>query len=335
MTIQALAYIGVRAKDIEDWASYGTRQVGLQLVDRSSRSLALRMDDRKQRIAVEEDGGEGIGFFGWEVADAAALDRFAARLDGRGIRVERGGRALAGQRAVEDLVVLSDPLGNRVEICHGPQVSGDAFVPGRTHSGFRTGALGLGHVVLGVARIGDVARFYQDDLGFGLSDYYDSPLTARFLHVNPRHHSLAFVQGGGDAVHHLMLEHFSLDDVGQGYDLAQIEEGRLAVTLGRHCGDYMTSYYTRTPSGFMIEHGWGGRLIDPATWQAAERLEGPSLWGHERSWLPPEKRKAALDMRLGNAARGLRRPVQVLDGNYNRMPGACPWWDSLHDAAAD
>ena len=34
-------------------------------------------------------------------------------------------------------------------------------------------------------------------------------------------------------------------------------------------------------------------------------------------------------MRLKNAENGLRRPVQVIDGNYNLMDGVCPWWDSV------
>jgi hypothetical protein len=112
-------------------------------------------------------------------------------------------------------------------------------------------------------------------------------------------------------------------------DLALAEPGRLAVTLGRHCGDYMTSVYTWTPSKFMIEYGWGGQSIDPATWQAAERLEGPSLWGHERSWLAPEKQEAARALRMKVAQDGVRRPVQVIDGNYTLMDGVCPWWDSV------
>ena len=34
-------------------------------------------------------------------------------------------------------------------------------------------------------------------------------------------------------------------------------------------------------------------------------------------------------MRLQIADNGFRQPVQVIDGNYNRMPGVCPWFDSL------
>src|ERR1700722_6128476 len=91
---QALGYVGVRAKDLGDWASYGTGLLGLQRIDRSRSTLAFRMDDRKQRLVVDADGGEGIGFFGWEVADAAALDAIAARLDAAEINVARGARAL-------------------------------------------------------------------------------------------------------------------------------------------------------------------------------------------------------------------------------------------------
>jgi hypothetical protein len=79
----------------------------------------------------------------------------------------------------------------------------------------------------------------------------------------------------------------------------------------------------------MVEYGWGARDIDVANWQPSERREGPSLWGHDRAWLPPELRQEAQDMRIANAQAGLRRPVQVIDGNYDVMTGVCPWFDSV------
>ena len=254
MPVQSLGYVGLRAKDIDDWSGYGTRLLGLQAIDRSRATLSLRMDDRKQRLIVNADGGEGIGFFGWEVEDAAALARLGAHLEAHGIEVARGARSLAEERHVADLLVTRDPNGNRLELFHGAEVAADPFRPGRNISGFRTGALGLGHVVLHVERIEEMMAFYRDVLGFRLSDYFLRPYQLYFLHVNARHHSIAFAATGKNAVHHMMLELYSLDDVGQGYDLVSgeaEEKGRLAVTLGRHCGDYVTSYYTWNPSGFM------------------------------------------------------------------------------------
>lgn len=329
MSVQALGYLGIRTKSLEDWSDYGTKLLGLQRIDRSASSLAFRMDDRKQRIVVDQDGGDGISFFGWEVADAAALAALAAKLDAAGVKVAHGSRALADERRVKDLIVFADPLGNRVEVFHGAETTSDPFRPGRNISGFRTGPLGMGHVVMNVERVDDVMPFYRDLLGFNLSDYYHKPFTAYFMHVNPRHHSLAFVQSGKNAVHHMMMELFSFDDVGQGYDIAQTEKDRVAVTLGRHTSDYLTSFYSWTPSQFMVEYGWGGRMIETDTWQAYERTEGPSLWGHDRSWLPDEQREAARKRVRELAEAGYRKPVQVMEGNFSRMDGVCPWWDSV------
>jgi hypothetical protein len=126
-----------------------------------------------------------------------------------------------------------------------------------------------------------------------------------------------------------MVELFSLDDVGQSYDVALSQPDRVNVTLGRHTNDLMTSFYAKTPSSFMIECGWGGREIEPKTWQPLELQDGPSLWGHERVWLPPADREIAREMRMRAAASGLRAPVQVMEGNYKLMLGACPWWDGV------
>jgi hypothetical protein len=155
------------------------------------------------------------------------------------------------------------------------------------------------------------------------------PFRAYFFHANPRHHSIAFIETGKSATHHLMVECYSLDDVGQCYDLAQREEGRIGVTLGRHINDEITSFYSNSPSGFMVEYGWGGRSIDPKTWEPVEVTWGPSMWGHDRMWMTPEGRIEARKLRIEAASTGLRRPLNVIDGNYKLAPGVCPWWDGV------
>jgi 2,3-dihydroxybiphenyl 1,2-dioxygenase len=332
MVPQALGYVGVRAKDLRDWASYGSGLLGLQPIDKSRSTLAFRMDDRKQRIIVDADGGEGIGFFGWEVADAAALEALAARLQAAQIEVTAEPQTLADARRVHALISFSDPAGNRLEAFYGPEIDDTPFLPGRSISGFRTGPLGLGHAVLTVENIDPMMSFYVAVLGFGLSDYILKPFRAFFFHVNARHHSLALIETGKNGMHHLMMELFSLDDVGQCYDIALTQEERVSVTLGRHTNDLMTSFYCKSPSSFMIECGWGGREINPANWQPVEMHDGPSLWGHERVWLPEKDREVAREMRMRAAASGLRAPVQVMEGNYKLMPGTCPWWDGVSEA---
>jgi 2,3-dihydroxybiphenyl 1,2-dioxygenase len=322
MNLKSLGYVGVAAPSLEEWTSLSTRLLGMQPHRESSGTLQLRLDDYPQRLAIDTRLAPGDHYYGWEAGDAGAFEALAIRLDQAGVAFRVEPAQLAQQRGVQSLLSFRDPAGNRVEVFHGPIKSEIPFTPSRALSGFRTGGLGLGHAVFNVAQVEPMLRFYIDVLGFGLSDYMLKPFKAYFLHLNSRHHSLALIETGSNGLHHVMVELLSLDDVGQAYDIALLEEERIGVTLGRHSNDFMTSFYSRTPSNFMIEYGWGGRDINPATWKAEEFFHGASLWGHERYWLPPEKRKHALDMRLKAAADGFRAPVHVFEGNY-KVVTAC------------
>jgi catechol 2,3-dioxygenase-like lactoylglutathione lyase family enzyme len=127
MGLQTLGYIGLRTANLEDWTAYASRFLGMQLVDKSRGTATFRMDDKKQRLVVHEDAGDAPGFFGWEVDDAAALDAYAANLERHKVPFARGSRALAEERKVRDLIVLSDPAGNRLEIFHGAETTTDQF----------------------------------------------------------------------------------------------------------------------------------------------------------------------------------------------------------------
>ena len=320
MSLLSLGYLGIRSSRLEDWSRFATGLLGMQQVDAARNEGAFRMDDRRQRLLVSQSDGDGLGFMGWEVADAAALDALAARLESHGVPVERGSRALADQRHVRELIRFTDPAGNGLEAFHGPAVADTPFRPGRPVSGFVTGAMGMGHVVLQVEAVEPLLPFYQDVLGFRITDFGLKPYKLYFFHINGRHHSFAMVGTGRSGFHHFMVELGSLDDVGQGYDLAQLEEGRIAYTLGRHSNDWMTSFYAHTPSGFFVEYGWGPRVIDPASWEPHQTFDGPSFWGHDRPFMPPEQREHFRSMRLDAAARGVRAGAN---------PVHCPWLDSV------
>ena len=135
--------------------------------------------------------------------------------------------------------------------------------------------------------------FYGGVLGFKISDNVEAGVKLRFFHCNPRHHTLAIAAVPGMVgVHHLMLEVGSIDDVGAALDIVNERGLSLAMTLGRHTNDLMTSFYVRTPSGFEIEYGTGGRLVDDND-VADRRLRrakplGPQAPG--RTALPPDPR---------------------------------------------
>ena len=315
MAINALGYIGIRSDKEDDWSEFAGKLLGMQKIDQAGKSMAFRMDDLKQRLIISDEPGETLAFIGWEVDLAGDLNKYGARLEQAGYPVKFGDRNLAARRFVEDLIFFYDPDGNRVELFFNPMKSDSPFLPGRPISGFKTGPQGMGHAVLHVKQIEKLLPFYQDILGFKLSDYGLTPYPLYFFHVNGRHHSFAMVGSGNMGFHHFMVEYTNLDDVGQGYDLAQLQEDRIAYTLGRHTNDYMTSFYANTPSGFFVESGWGGRVIDPVTWVPEETSVGPSFWGHERLNLTVEERTKLRNIRLKAASDGKQAPL-VID---------CPW----------
>src|SRR5580704_9043996 len=123
MSFQGLGYAGFGSAALDDWRQFGTGMVGLQAVERSPSLLAFRMDDRKQRIVIDRSMPDGARFFGWEVADAAALDALAARLEAAKIAVTAEPKALADNRRVRGLISFHYPVGNRLEAFYGAEIA--------------------------------------------------------------------------------------------------------------------------------------------------------------------------------------------------------------------
>lgn len=104
------------------------------------------------------------------------------------------------------------------------------------------------------------------------------------MRVNPRHHSMALGNrskaGGGSArrLGHFMVEVNDLDDVGLAQAASEVR-GLNPGQLGRHTNDRMLSFYMTTPSGFRVEFGFGGLLIDDCEWTVRE-YSSTSVWGH-------------------------------------------------------
>src|SRR5258706_7538322 len=108
MSVASFGYASLRSDRIDDWAEYGPKFLGLQLVDRTRSALKFRMDDRKQRIVVSSEEAAQSAF-GWEVEDAAALDQLAGRLEAAKVPVERLSAEATALRGVRGGIAFADP----------------------------------------------------------------------------------------------------------------------------------------------------------------------------------------------------------------------------------
>lgn len=274
--ITALSYIGFVSPNADEWRTFGPEVLGAELApDGPDGAVRLRIDDAAQRIIIHPGETNDLAYLGWEVDD---LDATIAAVENAGVAVTYGGTGGTG-----DVARFTDPFGFAHELTTGT-ATGAPFRPGRPMSGFVTGEQGLGHAVLFVPDQAAAERFYTEVLGFKLSDTIEHGTTLKFLHCGghaARHHTIALVAVRGMVgIHHVMLEVKSLDDVGRALDLVNERQIPIAMSLGRHTNDHMTSFYVRTPSGFEIEYGTGGTLIDDATWEVGVH-HATSFWGHK------------------------------------------------------
>lgn len=111
---------------------------------------------------------------GWEAPTLNELDSVRRKVGGYGLAFSEGMREDMADRKVEALFRFSDVDGFPIEIYYGPWMDAVPFQPSRPMSGFQCGQLGIGHVVLVSKDTARAARFYQDILGFLVTDYITS-----------------------------------------------------------------------------------------------------------------------------------------------------------------
>lgn len=290
MDIRGLAYVVVRHPDPAEWRRFGELVLGMQALTAPGGGLWLRMDERACRIIVEPGNERCYVASGWELPDEAGFQAARAHLQSRGLTVNRADETTLRSRNCIDMVWFTDPSGNRHELVLGFKTGFERFVS-PTGTTFVTGDLGLGHTALPATCFDDTFRLFTECLGFGLSDYMvhqpgpdQRGARIHFMHCgNGRHHSLALAEmPDPSGCVHLMLEVPDMDEVGRAMDRMAGYGGKLMATLGRHVNDRMTSFYLQSPSGFAIEYGYGGRVVDWSR-NIVHETTRVSLWGHDFS----------------------------------------------------
>src|SRR5262245_43293964 len=276
VAVTELGYVCFGVSDLAAWRDFAGDLLGLEVFEESGESdrLYLRTYYWHHRIVLEKNPVDDLTAAGLRVGGAEEFAQMQKVLKDAGVEFEVGGKDLARSRRVLELMRLSDPAGNPIEIFHGPHIEPHKpFLPGRRmHGRFLTGEFGgAGHMIRGspgIDRAYQVCKLlgmrggveYQVSMGPG-----GPTAEILFMHCNERDHTVAFGPPSQKSINHLMLEVENIDDVFMTHDLIQASKYPVMISLGKHANDHMFSFYVASPSGFMIEIGWGGR---PATHQS-------------------------------------------------------------------
>lgn len=292
--IKSMGYVRVASTNPEQWRVFAGKVLGLaEGRGPNAEHLYFRIDQVSARLVIFPSDVDRLDCVGWELADHRALQEAREHLAKAGIEVEEGTADELAERRVQELIRFRDPWDNVFELFHGITYEARPLVTPYA-ARFVTGDQGMGHVVLPVGNDDEALDFYANTLGFRLRDSMSMPgefvgkqpgtkAWLRFLGINPRHHSLAFIpMPNPSKCVHIMFEVDELDHVGRALERVRKHGAKLSATLGRHMNDEMISFYVRSPGGFDVEFGTEGLQVDDAKWVAREST-AVSYWGHDFS----------------------------------------------------
>lgn len=286
MGVRSLGYLRLATPDLDGWRRFAGGFLGMEEADPDdAESACFRIDEHPARLVVTKGAEPAATAIGFEVMDRRALAELADAVRREGIEVAEGSAEECAARFVSGFVRFADPGGNPVELYHGPVLD---HTPVHTPevSGWVTGDMGMGHVIVSAEDGAATVDFYTRVLGF-----VERNTMARgrvvFMGCNPRHHTLGVTtQRGPGRLLHLMLEVATLDDVGRALDRAHRMDVPMMHTLGRHTNDRMVSFYVYSPEDHAVEVGYDGLRVD--TPQPTYEITAGAYWGHR--YTPPPQR---------------------------------------------
>ncbi|UOT08504.1 biphenyl-2,3-diol 1,2-dioxygenase (plasmid) [Rhodococcus opacus] len=306
--VTGIGYIGIGVSDLPAWEEFA-ETIGFQIRERGEDgTLYLRMDKAHHRVAVHPTGEDDLTYVGWQVADENGFDELERTLRAAGVPVEMAGEDDAELRGVARLMRFEDPSGIKSEAYYGLVSEPEVPYVSPYAVDFVTEDQGFGHIVVMVDDYDETMRFYREVLGLQTSDLVKVgaggvQTRMAFMRCNPRQHSLAFWAGDSTTrLNHFMLQTQTLDQTGMTLDRC-FHGGIPATNLGRHVNDYAVSFYITTPSGFMIEYGWGAREVESD--YPVDKYRSVSIWGHRNldgihytQALPPEAAESPAEQHL-------------------------------------
>ncbi|WP_353227792.1 VOC family protein [Novosphingobium sp.] len=137
----------------------------------------------------------------------------------------------------------------------------------------------ISHIVMHSPRHQEEMRFFQDVLGFRLSDWLGDFMG--FLRCNAAHHRIAFLPGP-PCLNHVAYDMPDIDEMMRGIARLKRQNVDIRWGPGRHtAGNNIFSYFT-TPAGFAVEYTSELEMVDFEAHQAQVIAPAPEImdkWG--------------------------------------------------------
>jgi catechol 2,3-dioxygenase-like lactoylglutathione lyase family enzyme len=277
-----LRHVDIAVPDFERQVAFYTETWGLTEVDSDSGISFLAVEGSPERYSVRVRRAEEkrLDLIAFGAENETDVDQLAQRLEAAGIQ-------LLG--APDKLQTPGGGYGFRFFDIDGRVVEVSADVEARVHRKVEEGEsipVKLSHVVVNSPDIAVTRSFYEEHLGFKLSDTLAHPHAGDlfyFMRINPIHHTIAFGQGPHTSVNHLSFEMRGLDEYMRGTGRLMRAGASKLWGPGRHKVGNNTFSYFLDPQGNVLEYTTELDTIDEDTWHPtiydASDPETADQWG--------------------------------------------------------
>jgi catechol 2,3-dioxygenase-like lactoylglutathione lyase family enzyme len=229
--------------DLDKQIDYYQQVVGLGVVARDANRAFLATDSGQLSVVLEKGSEESCAKLAFEVSPELSVAEMARELAAAGLKSEERSDSIPG---VPKMLAFNDTKGTTIEL-----FSDWSFVkPGSPVAGSAIPSK-LGHIAFVTPDPQAMLEFYQRTLGFRLSDWIGDYFV--FLRCGIDHHTVNFIRGPTNRMHHIAFE---LRDAGHLHDACDLlGRKNIEIVWGpvRHGPGHNIAVYHRNPLDQMVE----------------------------------------------------------------------------------
>lgn len=225
-------------------------------------------------LRVREDRQKRLDLIAFAADSTTDVDLLADRLIAQGVRMDRDPDKLTTPGGGYGLRFF-DPDGRLIEVSADVELRSYRALEEKESIPQK-----LSHVVINATNVQETKAFYENVLGFRLSDWLGDFMC--FLRSGPQHHILAISQAPHNSLNHISFEMRGLDEYMRGTGRMIRHGYRPLWGPGRHgAGDNTFSYFL-DPLDNIIEYTTELEIVDEETWEPS--VYDPALPETQDQW---------------------------------------------------
>jgi catechol 2,3-dioxygenase-like lactoylglutathione lyase family enzyme len=240
--VRRLGHVTFETPDLEHQIAHYTQVVGLTVATQEKQRAILATHLGDEVVVLQRGPVQRCTALSLHVDPATDLAAAGRILSERGIKSEKRSNVTPN---MTDVLAFDDPNGTRVEL-----FSETKLLP-RTDAANAAAPIKLGHIAFMVRDAKQMVDFYTSVLGFRVSDWAGDFFA--FLRCGPDHHTVNFLRGDEQRMHHFAFELKDWAHVQKACDHLGEKDVQIVWGPGRHGIGHNIFIYHFDPDHRVVE----------------------------------------------------------------------------------